>query len=434
MIAPPVRLGCVLVLLNAVPVSAYLPTSTTRAYLGNISSYKRAMISGDRLSGLYGPLGSDAQTTTTTDQFVAGFLAANKDALGVDDVALEFVRKRTLRNGKFALYHYRQEIEDLPVEHSWVRILVLLGSTEKISYVPMHLMQPPATALPTDILTDEDALEVVQESPLHEHLTAYDGLSSFSKVIYEATNMKLHRAWRFEGWDADEHYRFFVDTASGAIVGVESQLHAYTGKVKVQGDVELCCHPGRPDWPSCCPSGLADCCCLESDPNWPECMYPCCGFEPDGLLNSKTTPLADVQVAQTTNACPAGESSWQPTRVTDVSGEYDFQGCSGAGCNGNHVCARLLGQWATVYCINIGGSNTSVISQCIDAVDPATQVSIEPDACCSTECCTVTPLTCAQEPDCAAYAATAFSVVERTHEWLLDIDSSLWDLQNPINV
>ena len=124
------------------------PTLATRTFL-EAHPGARAMIGGERLIALYGiPLAIDSDPGTNTDQFVDAFLSQHADALGVDDLVLALKGEITIRGGKFTVYTYAQRIEGLHVHASVVKIPVLLGETETISYVGMHLVQTPASPLP----------------------------------------------------------------------------------------------------------------------------------------------------------------------------------------------------------------------------------------------------------------------------------------------
>lgn len=149
------------------------PTPATQALL-DANSGLRAMFEGQRLVAIYGvPFATDDDPQTTTDDFVTAFLSASGEALGVDNLVLVLDNKINISSDKFTVYAYIQELEDLPVHASVVKIPVLLGATEKIGYAGMHLTQPPGSPLPPDLVSSTAALDVVAQSAEYGHLTDF---------------------------------------------------------------------------------------------------------------------------------------------------------------------------------------------------------------------------------------------------------------------
>ena len=130
-----IRAVGVFVLISTLSLPSFaqmVPTTATKAML-EAHPGLRAMVVGERLVALYGvPCATDSDPLTTTDDFIASFLAvqANMDAMGVDDCEIEPVDQPmdqiTIRSGKFTVYTYRQLIEGLPVHGSVVKIPELL--------------------------------------------------------------------------------------------------------------------------------------------------------------------------------------------------------------------------------------------------------------------------------------------------------------------
>lgn len=231
---------------------AYEPTQATTTLLDQNPGLL-VLAQEDQLAALYGAiLASDSDSATTTDDFVNSFLAAHADALGVDDVSLIFEEKVTAGNS--LIYTYTQEIESLPVENSVVKIPVFLGATETICHIGIRLTPHPGSALPADLLTANDATNVVSQSPDYGHLTTF---STPEKVIFEDDDRILHRAWRLNGLDDDESYLFYVDTNSGNMVGIINQVYSGT----VSGTVTGYATPGvmsdNPNNVNSCPAPAA---------------------------------------------------------------------------------------------------------------------------------------------------------------------------------
>ncbi len=303
--------GFCLFVSNVIAAPGLVPTPATKACLV-ANPGLRAMVDGERLTALYGvPIATDSDPGTNTDQFMANFLAvqANVDALGVDSALLEFKDKITIRNGKFTVYTYTQKIEGLPVHGSIVKLPVLLGATEKISYAGINLVQHPENPLPPDVLSDTDAIAEVTNSAQFGHITNFD---TAEKVICEAADGGLHRTWRFFGNEADnEAYMFFVDTNNGDIVAVTNQVF----DSGVSGTVTGWGTPGiAADDPVTNPPELRD------------------------LVG------AELRVIDGTipNACPSDEGTVVAEGSTDSSGAFSFPSVDVPA----RVFSALVGDWS----------------------------------------------------------------------------------------
>ncbi len=140
---------------------------------------------------LYGAtLGVDSDPASSTDDFVDGFIDDHGDALGVDDALLIRTGKVNIANDKYTVYTYVQMLpqdppeEPITVHGSVLKIPVFPGATEeKITYVTMHLLPPPVTPLPPDLISDTDAVLIVANSPDYEHLTTF---TDPERVVFEA--------------------------------------------------------------------------------------------------------------------------------------------------------------------------------------------------------------------------------------------------------
>lgn len=341
------------------PASGAVPSRATRTFLGDHPDV-RPIVREERLIALYGePLATDADPATGTDTFVEAFLQEDGDALGVDDCVLQLTDKIDIRDGKFRVYTYVQKIAGLPVHGSVVKLPVLLGDTEKIVYAGVQLVPNPDTPLPGDAISAADAIDNVAQSEAYGHLTEFSDQQDASKVIYEATDRTLHRTWRFFGWSGDEAYRFFVDTSSGAIVGVEDQTFRST-RVPVGGKVEgyaTPCYPPDDSHCTVCEAGADQGLHCTSDTECPEsqCVpasYPCCppdidGNSPELALLSGVLVSAFEGIGDECAEPPVGPST--EDEFTDDAGTYDFMVPLPA-----RVASRLFGEWVEV--VNCGGA------------------------------------------------------------------------------
>ena len=386
---------------------------------------RRGAIASRRLAALYGDLATRESSHQSTDAFVDAFVAANKDAFGVDDVALDLIDIVPIRNGDFKSYSFRQLMEGLPVAHGVVNILVQLGSPDTIAHVGMSLVQPPIGGFPTETLDAEAAVSSVMNHEAWDYLDTFDPYTAAEHVVLETPDMKVYRTWQFNGWDEDESYRFYVDAASGDVVKVRSDIFAYSGKVKVKGKVEVCCHPGRADWPACCQTSSPACCCDEQAPDFP-CVDPCCG-DPGNPVFTELQSLPDVQVTLTSNACSTSESDWNPVRLTDENGEYDFANCTGSNCGGNRANVRLANERIRVWCgdpYQVGGiplppgDMPIIVKACDNAVDFDPEVEFD----------------LSTSGLCADYVASAYQQATEALDWLDELQPSLQIIPLPLHV
>ncbi len=135
----------------------------------------RPVIAEGRLVALFGkPLAVDSDPRTTTDEFVAAFLAQHADALGANSADLKLKGKATIRGDQYTVYTYTQRIEGLPVHGSLLKLAVLMGATEKIAGVNMRLVPPPAKPLPADTRAAADAVGAVTAAPAYRGITTFD--------------------------------------------------------------------------------------------------------------------------------------------------------------------------------------------------------------------------------------------------------------------
>ena len=132
------------------------------------------------------------------------------------------------------------------------------------------------------------------------------------------------------------------------------------------------------------------------------------------------------------SSCPANESKWQPNRYTDEAGNYDFADCQGgANCSGDNVCSRLEGPWAVIY----EGPPTGQLpmDRCIDAASlPAFNGNVDISVCGPGTCIGCAPCMGCFPLANVDYAATAYSVIVQTHDWLKNLQPSFTEIDFPV--
>jgi hypothetical protein len=328
----------------------------------------RTAVDGRALIGIYGvPFATDSSAQTTTDQFVGAFVAAHSAAFGVPNLVAELGRVKDTASGKYRVYTYKQKIEGLPVYGSVIKIPVLKGATEKIGFVRLRLVQPPAAALPADSLDAQAAINVVAGMPEYAQLT----FDTPQKIILETPDQGLHRCWAFMGSDADniEGYVFFVDTATGTLLKVESRAYDASVSGNVIGYTTPCCSADDPNDPASCPV---------------------------------LTPLEGIRVT----------ANFEET-FADASGDYEFTGLPDG--VRTTIASALTGEWVTV--VNAQGGNLAPVPPSyIFTSDP--NPLLDRDFVFNAASPTCNP----SFPDEFATAqVNAFVVTQQTHDWFRDL-------------
>jgi hypothetical protein len=343
-------------------------------------------LEGEKTVALFGrPFATDDDPQSSTDEFVAQFLQGQNiaSAMGVEFQDLVFKDKIVIRNGEIAVYTYVQHIEGLPVHGSSLKIPVLLGATEKISHVGMRLAERPSAPLAADDPTVDPIVIVAQ---------AYPQITIFSqpeKVIYEQSHGNLHRAWRLMGAGDTESYRFFVDTNTSEIVGVENLVLDVDVSGTVSGYHRTCCPEGSPGYPDCCSS--------ETPP--------------------VVSPLEGVVVSalsQHDQECPRDPVGIVDQQYTAADGEY---GPLSVDPNGG-VATRLLGQWVNVIdCDTVPFPCDVLVRQCTTS-----RVNVlidEPAGITKCQQAGETVILVLNDPPMplGTDQVTLFKVVTQTHDW-----------------
>lgn len=196
------------------------PTPETVAFLDNHPGVKAAL-RGDGIGAVFGASLASRGAEASTRLFVESFLQGNVDILGARGVTgddLTYDNDLLISNGKFRVFTYNQTVfeeDGLPMHGGFIKVVLLLGATEKIVHIGSTLKHEPVGDLPNGTETAQNAIDTVDNSPEYGHLTIF---STPEEVIYNPGVEVYHRAWRFTGSDDDEHYLFFVDTTTGDIV------------------------------------------------------------------------------------------------------------------------------------------------------------------------------------------------------------------------
>ena len=313
---------------------AAVPIPATHALL-EANPQVQGRVAEGRLVSLYGvpfelnPNPCPGPGCTSTDQFVSNFIAQDGNAFGVTGVDLELKSAIDTRGNKFRVYTYVQKIEGLPVHGSLVKIPVLRGNPEKISYVGIRLVPHPEGQLPGDNWTAQDAIDTVAGSAEYGHLTNFPDAADVDHVIYEDSDQTLHRAWRFHGGDDDEAYLFFVGTNSKDILDAQDQVFHATVSGTVEGYATPCFPPDHGTYPNVCPADNPD----------NEVTNPC----------PELTALGDIKVS-----IDIPDVEVEPVYARE-DGYYEFTDLP------PDVLARvttsLVGQWVTVNTKAEGESN-----------------------------------------------------------------------------
>ena len=204
--------------INAGWAAPAFPTPATQTLLTNTAGL-RAIAAGEGMSALTNAtIIFDNDPGTTTDQFVANYLAVpqNRDALGVENVTLTPLGQVTTRSNRHKIFTYVQTIEGLPVFGTVVKIPVLLGATEKISYIGTRLVPLPSGPLPIDAKTEAEAKQAVDASAIFGPMNLT--YTAASKVVHRSGDDSHHRCWRFNGSNDEASYLFLVDTNTAGII------------------------------------------------------------------------------------------------------------------------------------------------------------------------------------------------------------------------
>jgi hypothetical protein len=184
---------------------------------------------------------SDFLTTFLAQPVIPPSTATNLDAItGYTGVQLVFDREDLVgkhplnpANPKFRVVRLHQEVGGLVVHGSlFSAVFFLQGATETVPLFNVRVVPPPAIPLPGDVVSSDDAINVVSNHPKYDHLMTFN---QPELVVYQTPDLTLHRTWRFYGTgspNGHEGYLFFVDTYSGALVGVVGAVdHSVQGRV-----------------------------------------------------------------------------------------------------------------------------------------------------------------------------------------------------------
>ncbi|KKM21513.1 hypothetical protein LCGC14_1634620, partial [marine sediment metagenome] len=171
------------------------------------------------------------------------WLGQYQNVFGIDNLDLELIRTNELKFGTHSVFVYRQMIGEVPVEESFVRIVVANGEKAVVSFVTGKYLVS-AAEFPKPQIDASEALAVPSQMAQYRNLTIWEDpeLAIFREPIPT-------QVWKFAGESKDlanpERYIFFVDTANGNLVHVEDDVH-----YDIWGNVSGYASPGtQPDLP-----------------------------------------------------------------------------------------------------------------------------------------------------------------------------------------
>lgn len=319
----PIFVGAALFVLNlSQAVNSYPPTTATRTFLDAHPSAK-VRIRGDRVTALYGGA-LDSAPGGGTDAFVQAFVDTHKDAFGVDGAVLTKKSDITISNGRRAVYTYTQTIPaatqaDLPAHGSVVTIVVQLGldegTSDLISYVGIWLLPHPASELPLDTKTEQDAQDAVTAA--YPQIDTFD---TMTKVNCEQPGGTPHRAYRFSGSGGGDAFLFLVDTSTAEILQAQSQIRSFD----LSGNVTGYATPNTKAH-----NATTNPAVLTALPGVPVRVYN----DPNGTCPPDESEAEDYE----TLTCESDP-------VCGGDGDYSFTGIPGTG----RVSAALSGPWGFV--------------------------------------------------------------------------------------
>lgn len=203
----------------------------------------RAEHVGSSVQAIYGVPMTAADTPERAAQW---WMEDHSAALGVGDVDLRLVRSNAVgTTQRFTVFVYQQFIDDLPVEMSAARLLVLNGAPNQVVYVGARLAQRPADGYAADSVDGASALASVQATPKYAHLSEW---SDPELVVYYGEGLgeteRSVRAWKFMGThpirSEYESYTFFVNAANGQLVFARDEVY----HTDVDGHVDGMATPG----------------------------------------------------------------------------------------------------------------------------------------------------------------------------------------------
>ncbi|MCH7721585.1 MAG: Ig-like domain-containing protein, partial [Planctomycetes bacterium] len=203
----------------------------------------RAEHVGSSVQAIYGVPMTAADTPDRAAQW---WIEDHSAALGVGDVELRLVRSNAVgTTQRFTVFVYQQFIDDVPVEMSAVRLLVLNGVPNQVVYVGARLAQRPADGYAADSVDGASALGSVQATPKYAHLGEW---SDPELAVYYGEGLgetqRSVRAWKFMGThpirSEYESYTFFVNAGDGELVYVRNEVY----NIDVEGHVDGMATPG----------------------------------------------------------------------------------------------------------------------------------------------------------------------------------------------
>lgn len=122
----------------------------------------KATLSEDGIGAIFGVPFAERPQGQGRQAFVKQFLDDNPGILGVATLDLAYDNDLLIANGKFTVFTYKQTVaeeDNLPMHGGFIKVIVLMGATEKIVYIGAVLKQEPEATLPDDVKSEQDALD-----------------------------------------------------------------------------------------------------------------------------------------------------------------------------------------------------------------------------------------------------------------------------------
>lgn len=430
-------------LISALTVRAGAPNTDTRALMDSTGA--RAAFDGDRLTALFGkPLASNT-ASDPMDDFVDDFVTTTSTKFGVSNPTLVFDKKDNCTSS-FTVYTYTQEIESLPVFSSVLKLKVLHGSPDKITYAGIRLFEPPATALPADVITAAQAETEVSTSDDYDHLTNF---STAEKVVFVSENGKMYRAWSLSGSEGMEAYLFMVDTNSGEII-TAIDLFVEAGvdvSGTVAGYISPCCgSPAGTPNEKLCPSTVGTCpadptCDAEDDCETADQEEGCCcaAFNPSNICTPDpvSIPLSSIRVqAFPGEACSMIDENDTPidTVFTDENGDYVFSDIDEAVTIVSHLVGGAEPDQDLLVLSNCGGIQTipcteATLVACDESLStaaPSTNVVLND--------LVFAPPTASAFEDLEIAQVNGLAYAQATRDWMGDLNASFASTDTQVDI
>jgi hypothetical protein len=175
----------------------------------------------------------------TARDAASAFIRLHGDAFGAGTLQVGEDWSADLNNGQFTVFCYQQYIGNVPVEYGCLKILVKNAPVPRVVYAAGTLAPAPAAGFADAAIGGEQAVRSVRSMRPWQHVPSW---GAPSLVVYQGTGdwVAPSLAWEFEGWNPNPaaafHRTFFVDAASGAILGIRDDVNYADVNGTIQGN------------------------------------------------------------------------------------------------------------------------------------------------------------------------------------------------------